>query len=121
MRRHLVDAVVGDVADDDAVRGRAGEVDVVETDPVADDDLDVGAGGEHLPGDRPPGREDAVGVLGGLDHGGGAVGVGGDELRVRLGQLRLLARVVLAPRVDVDDGERGHGASPGGRCGGGYR
>ena len=62
MRCDLIDAVVGDVADDDVELGGSLPIDVVESDAVAHDHLEVGRCFEDVPPDLSVAADDAVGV-----------------------------------------------------------
>ena len=110
VRGDLVDAVVGDVADDDVVVDGGLPVDVVEADAVADDDLEVGGGVEDVLADLPVAADDAVGVG---DVGGDVFLLlegERDQVGVGFGQFCGLCgvRLALGSRVDVVDLELRH-------------
>ena len=60
---HLVDAVVGHVADGDVLRRRDLQIDVVDADAVADDDSALLHRADHRRRDRRELGDDVIGVL----------------------------------------------------------
>jgi hypothetical protein len=100
---HLVDAVVGHVADGNAVVPGGGEVDVVDADAVADDHPGTAHRRDDVGVHRRELRDHGVGVGHRLGETGRVLRLGGDELGAGRGDDLLLEREVVEGMVGDDD------------------
>ena len=105
--RHLLQAEVGDVDDEDPELGRVIDRDVVEADPVARDDEAAARDVERLGGHPLPVGQDRVAAVGERDELVRLAGLGHDELGTDLAEDPALD-VERRPRVVGHEHSRGH-------------